>query len=170
MCWKREYYHPRAVEHIARLLEEGFQPDDLFLTLGYFPGRQPSSREAALYFLKTDFIQRLQRERKAQGVPCAYLYGLRWAADDMPPEFSIVLSRGPETVEQLRRLWPYGVVICRPLREMGPLPQLAHRLYLDAQSDTGRRSVPIRHSRYLGPQCKQRRYQTASELRERAAL
>ena len=47
MCWKREYYHPRAVEHIARLLEEGFQPDDLFLTLGYFPGRQPSSRAAA---------------------------------------------------------------------------------------------------------------------------
>ena len=170
MGWKHEYYQPRAVEHIARLLEEAFAPDDLFITLGYLPGRQPRNRAAAVYFLKTDFIQRIQRKRKAQDLPCAYLYGLRWEVDGLPPEFSLVLNRGSETGEQLRRLWPYGPVICRPLREIGALPRLAYRLYVDALRGAEGRIVPIRHSIHLGPQCRERRYQTVSELRERAAM
>lgn len=168
--FKPEYYRPRAVDHVARLLEEGFDRDALFVTLGYLPGRQPKSRETAVYCFKVDFIQRMQQERKRQGISCAYLYGLRWELDGMPPEFRLVLSFGPESVEKLENLWPYGPVICRPLRDMGPLPQLASRLYLDALSGPEPVRLPIRHSTHLGPNCLRRRYQAAPELRKRLGM
>ena len=54
----------------VKLAESYFSGDDLFLTFGYLPDRQPRNREAARWYLKSEVINPLRRLRKAQGVPC----------------------------------------------------------------------------------------------------
>lgn len=166
----QEHDRLKTQEHTAQLMTEGFTTGDWYLTLGFFPDRCPRNPEAARYFLKVDFTNRLRAQRKQQGLSTRYMNALRWETGGMPPEFHYVLSYGPEALEDLKRLWPYGPVIRRTLGEMGPLDKVGRELYRIGLSAVEKGGNAVQRSNRFGEWRTKRRFPSSDELRRRAAM
>lgn len=161
---QEHFNRERGIAHLSGLLEQ-FSPDSLFLTLGYYPDRQPSSRAAADCLAKEDFIRRVQGIRRAKGVPCAYVLACRMQQGETPAEHRVILSAGGEDDALLRSLWRRGPVLIQHLGEMGHRGKLARWLYLDALESTERNRRVVTHSDRLGPHCNRRSYPPIAQLR-----
>ena len=145
----KKWNDKRSIAYAAQLVAEHLNGDDLFITFGYLPGHGPHDREWSRYHLKSEVIDPLRRLRKAQGVPCVYAYSTRWESTEAPAEHRLLINRGTESAELLASIWNHGPVVCRPLREMEPVPDLVRRLYTDALQGAPRYYKPITHSQTL---------------------
>lgn len=132
MATRSPWHTRRTISNAGYTVQMNFSGNDLFLTFGYLPGREPHRKATGRGFLVSNIIRPLRDSRAAAGVPFRYCYSTKWGPDGTPPEHRLILSAGPETAEQLAALWPYGPVVIHPLREMGNLDGLVKRLYNEA--------------------------------------
>ena len=143
---EKEQNDRRSIARTIRLVERYFSGGDWLITFSYLSGKEPHSREAARWHLKSLVIDPLRRIRTAQGVPCLYAYGLRMA-EEKPAEIRLILSKGKETPEYFVQTWGRGAVTCCPLRRVGDISALVRRMYAEAAKGAHKGYRPIVHAR-----------------------
>ena len=146
---EKEQNDRRSIARTVRLAERYFSGGDWLITFSYLPGKEPHSREAARWHLKSLVIDPLRRIRAAQGVSCLYAYSLSMADDNSTAEHSLILSRGQETPELLKSIWTHGPVVCCSLRDMGDVSALVCRMYTTGAKDAPKGYKPITHARRM---------------------
>lgn len=105
---QRKRNHKTAAEHLEEILYCNFVPHDLFVTLTYAPGQEPSTRKEAKANIKK-YIRILRMERKRRGLPFLYVYNTESKHNEGRYHHHLVINAtGPNDLETIISLWQYG--------------------------------------------------------------
>lgn len=111
-----------AERRVRWLMNENFGPGDLYLTFDYAPASRPEDGEGLKRHgekLKRD----LRRLYQKKGMALKYIYTMERGSKGAMHHH--ILIQDGATVQELRKIWPYGRVHIKPLDDTGQYRKLA---------------------------------------------
>lgn len=111
---QREANRRRSAQLAEMLIAENFRSGvDLYVTLTY--DRNPTSRKEAKAKIAA-FNKRLGAARRRRGCTLKYIYCTESKHEDGRWHHHMILSRGPETIDELQKIWGNGSIEVVKLR------------------------------------------------------